>query len=242
MKDKIEKYYKANSIEKGSNIYFNEQKTQLHSFKYFHIIMNNYVIDVTVRDFQDKSTIVAFCKKIDALNLEWIPQIVKLEKMLFDNLHFDSLLLLPSEYHIMGYEEEEEKEILQRTVLAIPIYHCEFSGNENIEDVKNLRRDYINTIDWNRTITPKLKIKYKNYTTKSATIGKNNKLSDTKTLMNEIDALRDDLSFVEFENYKGIYFKVKWDKNKISIIQNQDLIFVGDVNLAKDEIWKYLIG
>jgi len=68
--------------------------------------------------------------------------------------HFDAVALLGPTYH--SQYEAEEPRLHSRTIVALPIARFELSGAETADELRQLRRDFVSTIDWSRAPSPKI--------------------------------------------------------------------------------------
>lgn len=240
-KNKYLDYYKAKALNIENDIFYSTDETPSHKFIYIFISKNDFIINIAVRDFLDINIISKLSEKISKLNIDNIPEnIQKIQDVNFVGLNFNSLMLLPPSYHIMGYEDTEEIPFLENTIIAFPIYHCEFSGNETPDEIKYMRRDIVSTIDWNREITPKIKIRYKNFITKSKTVGNRFYLSKESTLINEINDLKDDKSFIELENYSNKIIVLKSVGKFIRVTLKDEILFEGETDNVKKYVCNYI--
>ncbi|TDF81475.1 hypothetical protein [Pseudomonas sp. H9] len=119
---------------------------------------------------------------------------------------FTHALVVPNTYHgsLKGRLEGRRENLY----LCIPIYRCEFSGDESVEEFKELRLHYVPTLDWERKASPKLRVYFDNPTTGGGTdeLGAFFKWS---ALLKEISNLNGVASgFIEVANWSGKVIEV----------------------------------
>lgn len=90
----------------------------------------------------------------------------------------------------------------QKTVVIIPVYRCEFSGNESPAVLKLMRKEFVPTLDWDRPPFCKATVAFENKSTgvKSTNRG----LSKQEFIFKELHSFRGgDGSSMEIENFLG---------------------------------------
>lgn len=202
------KEYKAMLLEGYDNVYMSEDEPFIN----LYIYKNELIIRIVISNCTNKEKFINDCKAIADIianhdihtcELRKIQQIVGVGS-------FSSLLLIPYEYYKTGYEAGS-KEILEKTIWAIPIYDCEFSGDESPLEIQAMIRTPHETIDianWEREVTPKLKMSYTNYSTQSGSKNRIFKIAALHNLSWVLSVLRDDISYIGFENYKREKYKI----------------------------------
>jgi hypothetical protein len=82
---------------------------------------------------------------------------------------FSQLVLAPSQFHkyLMGRLDAERDSL----VLCFPVHTGEFSGAETVEDFFLLRRQFIETLNWKRPVSPQVQIRFDNPRTGVGTAG-----------------------------------------------------------------------
>lgn len=80
---------------------------------------------------------------------------------------FDALLLVPPHYHsyFAGRLDAER----DRLVLCLPIYGCEFRGDEDAETFRLLAKDVVPIRDWRRFAHPRTQLRFSNPATGGGT-------------------------------------------------------------------------
>jgi hypothetical protein len=116
--------------------------------------------------------------------------------------NFDRIVVLGAQSH--NKYKVDCPPLHPTTLVVFPAYKSEFTGKEDLNEIKVLRKDIVPTLDWKRSPSPKILLRFKNTKTGSETIGKKRKLAPERVLMNALATLTDEPgSFVEVENYEG---------------------------------------
>ncbi|OQR26362.1 hypothetical protein BWR59_31615 [Pseudomonas sp. Bc-h] len=118
-----------------------------------------------------------------------------------NNYGFTHVLSVPSSYHSSlkgGLESKREK-----LYLCIPIFRCEFSGDESEAEFKEMMQRMVPVFKWKRKVHPKLKVYFDNPGTGAGTY-EAGALLKYPTLISEVENLNGIVSgFIEVTNYKG---------------------------------------
>lgn len=145
---------------------------------------------------------------------------------------FDSLLFVPPHYHHLFEDDfDEEREDL---IQLIPIFNCEFSGEETIEEFQELSWRYVKINNLARQASPKIKISMNNPKTNVKT-GKEKfvLVSYTSLIVYIRDILGVDSAFLNLINYKDELIKVTSlteDSYLIELNANQIVISAEEIN------------
>ena len=119
---------------------------------------------------------------------------------------FTHVLVVPSEYH--GYLKGVEGLDRSNLFLCIPIYRCEFSGDESIEEFKLLNFDMIPTLHWQREKFPKLRVYFDNPKTGAGTT-ESGAFFEMSGLLREVDEMNGvSEGFLEITNWRGQVLEV----------------------------------
>lgn len=114
---------------------------------------------------------------------------------------FTHVLAVPSSYHSSlkgGLESKREK-----LYLCIPIFRCEFSGDESEAEFKEMMQRMVPVFKWRRKVHPKLKVYFDNPRTGAGTY-RAGALLKYPTLISEVENLNGVVSgFIEVTNHKG---------------------------------------
>lgn len=114
---------------------------------------------------------------------------------------FTNLVLAPKDFH--GYLKGRLDDERDRLVLCLPIHQGEFSGSESIDDFFLLRREIVDTLNWERKPSPQVQIRFDNPQTGVGTAGAY-VLVKYEYLLREIDKLEGiGEGFIEILNYLG---------------------------------------
>ena len=112
--------------------------------------------------------------------------------------------------------------LYEQTLVGFPVFDCEFSGDESVEEIICIRRDFLASVDWRRDPVPKILMRYKNHKTKSNSVGGAFGLASLEVLVNEVLNLEGAVdSTVEVINYLH---------QKCSILSHGDVNFVSGAN------------
>lgn len=114
---------------------------------------------------------------------------------------FSSVLLAPKNYH--SYFKGVLDDRRENLVLCLPIHHCEFSGNEAVQEFVVMRREVVPTLDWERPVCPKIVFRFDNPRTGGGT-GNREVIAKYDLVLREIDNINGVADgFLEIENYKA---------------------------------------
>jgi hypothetical protein len=114
---------------------------------------------------------------------------------------FSSLLRADSTYH--SYFKGLLDEHRERLVLCLPAHRCEFSGEETREEFALLRREVVQSLNWEREPSPKIILRFDNPKTKGGTRS-SGVFARYNTLLREIDNLIGvPQGFIEITNYQN---------------------------------------
>ena len=134
-------------------------------------------------------------------------------------IKMDHAMFLKPEGHSLL--KTENSFLHAHTLVAFPIYDCEFSGDESAEEIVLMRKEFVATIDWNRNPQPKVRLRFDNPQTKGGTIGKHLGFSKLETVQREIRNLSGvQKGFIEMENFKGTRIKIISTKDDYYSIYN----------------------
>lgn len=206
--ESIIKDYKAILLEGYNNMYISENEPFIH----LYIYTNELIFRIVISNCTDKEKFINDCKAIaDIIANHDIHtcELIKIQRVV-GVADFSSLILIPYEYYQTGHEARPNY-ILEKTIWAVPIYDCEFSGDENPLEIQAMIRKPYETIDiadWKRNVVPKLKMSFTNYSTQSGTKNRIFKIATLDNLSWAMSVLRDDISYIGFENYKHEKYKI----------------------------------
>jgi hypothetical protein len=219
--------------------------TPSHSFfNYFNLkIVDGYVVTTVVRNKKDDILLDSFLEQLSNIDIDTPKNLIKKSISPLPNSNMDSFMIFPYQYH--NEFKSIDEELHKKTILVLPIHHSEFRGDETIDEINILRRDFITTIDWTRDITPQIKMRFKNF--KSATGSVGNKLglakvTDISSELSKLQNLKDKQSFIELENYKNEFVRIILNSQKeIEIAdRSEEKKFVGDKIAAFSFIKEFL--
>jgi len=111
---------------------------------------------------------------------------------------FDCLLILWPSMH--RYFTGDSDSLHLHTLVALPIFHCEFTNSDTPDLVGLVRRKYVNSLDWDREPSPRVWIRYQNSITRS--VGKGLGLIKVEDSLVQIHRLEEDpYQFADVKNY-----------------------------------------
>ena len=117
---------------------------------------------------------------------------------------FTHAMAVPSTYHGFLNQIEDRADLF----LCIPIFRCEFSGNESVEEFKWSTHHIVAIDNWHRTRQPKITVYFDNPRTGGGTDDAG-ALVPLRVLLAEIDNLNGvGNGFIEITNYRGEVIEV----------------------------------
>ncbi|QKZ02411.1 hypothetical protein [Pseudomonas eucalypticola] len=155
------------------------------------------------------------------------PTLVAIEENFYGLSH---MIIVPSEFH--GYFKGRLDDLRANLFLCVPIYRCEFSGTETVEEFKALRWDIVPILDWGRLPSPKLIVYFDNPKIGSGN-GPEGSLTKFPALIREVRNLEAVANgFIELTNYAGKVLEVLSDElDSYTIIYDRTTEY--SVNQAK---------
>lgn len=175
---------------------------------FFQDEMRDYTYNYWLKSSDDLDLIVVSQDEIkDSLALNVLnsiaPEVSRVSPSIFElcssERGFTHVIVVPSNFH--GYLKGNDGVVRDDLFLCLPIFRCEFSGRETVEEFKELRLHYVPTLNWQRQPCPKLRVYFDNPKTGGGTdeAGTFLKWLD---LLREIDALNGVSSgFIEVTNW-----------------------------------------
>jgi hypothetical protein len=154
---------------------------------------------------------------------------------------FDSALMAGSQYH--SYFKGRLDDVRDTLYLCLPIFECEFSGNESVKLFYEMRRFLIKSLNWNRSITPRIMLRFENPKTKAGTIGKNYYPVDFNVVKTEIINLNGvPNGVVEILNYRDEYVNIiSISQDRYILKKNGKILCDGYYSSIEENLWKFLI-
>jgi hypothetical protein len=200
---------------------------------------DNINIIVISRDIEDDVFASELIRVASSQNK--VLNLLKFRHNIENKYGFDSALMAGPQYH--SYFKGRLDNVRNTLYLCFPIFECEFSGNESVELFYEMRRFLIKSLNWDRSMTPKILLRFENPKTKAGTIGKNYYPVDFNVVKTEIINLNGvPNGVVEVFNYNKEYVKI------ISISQDQyimetngKILCDGCYSSIKENLWEFLI-
>lgn len=117
---------------------------------------------------------------------------------------FTHAMAVPSTYHGLLNRIEKRTGLF----LCLPIFRCEFNGNESEDDFRLSTHHIVDVNNWHRTRQPKISVYFDNPRTGGGT-DKGGAIVSLETLIAEIDNLNGvGNGFIEITNYRGEVIEV----------------------------------
>jgi hypothetical protein len=206
--------YNAVAIDGYKNIFI--AKEPYTAYTYIYTVFNKLIFRISKRNCLDQEKFIKDCLVIFDIIVNQNISAVEVKKIssITGISNFSSLILIPYEY--CNHNPVSEK-TLKKTIVVAPIYDCEFSGDENKEELEAMVNGPLATINldnWEREISPKLKMSYVNYSTQSGSRSKIFKIAKSQNLHWSISVLKDHVSYIGFENFKHEKYKVALSNNR----------------------------
>lgn len=134
---------------------------------------------------------------------------------------FTHVFVAPSSYH--GYLKGLNVIDRSRLLLCVPIYRCEFVGDETPEEFRDMQLHLIPILDWARAKHPKLRVYFDNPATGGGS-DETGVLLKQSVLVQEIENLNGvNDGFIEIANWCGRVIEVlSPDVDKFLLIRNRE--------------------
>ena len=234
VEDILRKNFKVERAPELSDCWRYYTSTPAHTF-------NSYIrrasgeerfYQTTIRDHDDKDWVLKLLKIIEEKEsyLSEPRHIWIIDGVYNEKYGFDSLAVISPSCHRTFIALD--RELNDKTFVFFPIKRFEFSGDEDPEVIMEMRDRYVSTIDWKRSVYPKILMRYDNKYTSSRSkgrikgkVGKSLILARPETLYREIDNLTladGDGSFVEIENYLGEFCRLEYQNGAYLATIKQD--------------------
>jgi hypothetical protein len=188
-----------------------EAKTPAHLF-------TNVIADLTdgqrylalvARDSFDQdlaSALIGFVRKHYPELRQSIPCQI-LSGFKYEGAKFDCILAINPNAH--GLYVKESPRLHELTIEAIPIYRCEFSGDETVEILQLARRKYVDTLDWRREPSPRVWLAFSDVAMGVRSTGHKLGLTTKKDAILKVRRVAESSeSWVELENYAGQHVRI----------------------------------
>ena len=160
---------------------------------------------------------------------------LQLQEIAQNKYGFEALLLAPSAFHAYFKGRLDDKRAL--LTLCIPIYRCEFSGTESVEEFTTLRRDVVPILSWTRAPAPKTVLRFDNPKTRGGT-GQRYVLVKVPLVLREVDNIEGVTNaFIELLNYKGQVLEILSPRPQ-AFVTIRDRNDAGRVEMSKPEALK----
>lgn len=131
---------------------------------------------------------------------------------------FTHALAVPATYHGLLNRNANRTNLF----LCLPIFRCEFSGNESVEEFKWSTHHIVDVNNWQRTRQPKISVYFDNPRTGGGT-EKDGAIVSLETLIAEIDNLSGvSNGFIEITNYRNeVIEMLSPEEGRYALIRNR---------------------
>jgi hypothetical protein len=159
-----------------------------------------------------------------------------LEGLHHERYPFDAVLLLSGSCQRALATVDEELD--RRTVAALPIGRCEFTGNEIPEDIEQIRHQGPETVKWNRELHPFALVRSRNENRDPVTRGSKKPyyLSASSVIEQILDLPEDETSFVEVENFLGQHVRLVARARKFAVAFGDRQVYVKKVKFGAEQV------
>ena len=128
---------------------------------------------------------------------------------------FDTIVVLHGKYH--NFFKFDVPCVYLKTYVVFPCHHSEFVNNISDEEVNFARNKIVNTMVWNREVSPRIKMYFENDSNGVKTTGSEPLLCDASYVFDVIDQLAVDKGRLTLVNYKFESIKLEFLNNRIQI-------------------------
>ena len=232
IKDLLENEY-DDVVVKSGDMFFFQDETKTYVINYWlKAREDNSKLLVVSQDYIDDALAEIIVDSAPVLSLKDKPSIFPIAAGEHSSSLFTHIIVFPKSYH--GYVKDVG---IDRGDLywCVPVFRCEFSGEESVEEFKGMRVHFVPVLDWKRTI--RLKVYFDNPKTGAGT-DETRALVKYMTLLQEVDNLEGvSNGFIELENYKGEVVEVLSPaKSEFILILNRE----DEIAMTKDVLISHL--
>ena len=228
-----EKY--GDVVAKSYDMFFFQLETKTYVINYWLKARgDNSKLLVISQDFIDDALAEIIVESVPVLSLTDKPLIFPITAGEHSSSLFSHVIVFPQNYH--GYMKDVGVE-RGELYWCVPIFRCEFSGEESVEEFMSMRVHFVPVLDWKRTIRPKVKVYFDNPKT-GAGADENRVLVKYMTLLQEVDNLEGvSNGFIELENYKSEVVEILSPaKSEFILILNRE----DEIAMSKDVLKTHL--
>lgn len=220
--------------ERDFGYYFFQHKLPKLVYEYcLKSAMDRDLLTVT-EDTVDRNFAI---KVVDQAPLDLSREKPTLYELSGNDYGFTHVLAVPSSYHssLKGKLEPKRGNLF----LCIPIFRCEFTGDESEAEFRDMISRMIPAFKWQRHTFPKLRVYFDNPTTASGT-AEDGVLMKVSTLVSEIENLNGVVSgFIEITNYKTKVVEILSPEVDVyTLIRDRS----AEVTLSVDELKKEILA
>ncbi|AHG43350.1 hypothetical protein N018_25205 [Pseudomonas syringae CC1557] len=201
-----------------SDVFFFQDKMRTYTYNYWLQSSSAQDLLVVSENLKNDSLAIEIIDSAPSDLAGDKPTIYKLKKAFNGFTHG---IAVPSEYH--GYLKGTDGIDRRYLFLCLPIFRCEFSGNESPEEFRELRLHYNPTLDWERDKHPKIRVYFDNPKT-GAGVVEDGVFFRLNALLNEINNLNGvSNGFIEITNWAGAVIEIlSPEHDKYLLIRNRE--------------------
>lgn len=222
-------------VKKESDMFFFQDETKTYVINYWLKSRAEGVkLLVISQDFVDDALARIVFDSVPVFSSTGKPIVFSISAGKRSSSLFTHVILFPQNYHGHMKDTGIDRNDLY---LCVPIFRCEFSGEESAEEFMDMRVHFVPVLDWKRTVCPKVKVYFDNPKTGAGT-DEARVLVNYSTLLLEVDNLEGvSNGFIELENYKGDIVEILSPEKKefILILNRED-----EAVMSKDILRAYL--
>lgn len=210
------------------DVFFFQDEMRAYTYNYWLHSSNDRSLLVVSKDMVDDELALAIIAAAPAeLSLDH-PEIYVLAE---GSKKFTHVFVAPSHYH--GYLKGADGIDRSRLLLCVPIYRCEFAGDETPEEFKDMHLHLIPILDWTRLQHPKLRVYFDNPATGGG-VDESGVLLKQSVLFQEVENLNGvNDGFIEVTNWSGRVIEVLSPSlDKFLLIRDRE----DEELMSKDEI------
>jgi hypothetical protein len=141
----------------SENAYWFEIETPAHRFTNVVAVLDRErYLGLVARDSFDPQLAASVIQFVRDRQAEIVPTnpVAILERFHHQGCLFDCVLVVSPQANVLY--QTESPTLHSRSFEAIPIYRCEFSGDETPELFRLVRSDFVPTLDWRRSPAPRI--------------------------------------------------------------------------------------
>jgi hypothetical protein len=189
----------------SENAYWFEVETPAHRFTNVVAVLDRqHYLGLVARDSFDPQLAASVVQFVRDRQAEIVPTkpVEILERFHHQGCLFDCVLVVSPQANVLY--QADSPALHSRSFEAIPIYRCEFSGDETPELFKLVRSDFVPTLDWRRSPAPRIWMSFRDAASGVRSTGHKSSLATLDEALYQIHQLplAED-SWVQIDNYSA---------------------------------------